>query len=92
MQIAYVMVPWACIHHGQVWIHVLGAVAVTVAASGAWVAWRAWKEAGSDAPGDGGGVVSSARLLAVGGLSMSALITLLIVMQWIGAFFISPCQ
>lgn len=92
LQIAYVMVPWACIHHGEVWIHLVGAVAVAATAAGAWVAWRAWNEGGRDAPGDGGGTMSSARLLAVGGLSMSALLALLIAMQWVATFFISPCQ
>jgi len=94
LQIAYVLVPWACLHRpeGDVWLHVTGIASVVLAAVGTWVAWRVWDRDGRDASDDGGGVPSRARFLALTGLGMSAVFVLLLAAQWAAAFFISPCQ
>jgi hypothetical protein len=92
LQITYMMVPWACEHGGELWIHVSGVASVLLAAIGCAVAWRVWNHAGREAPGEGGGAVPRARLLAVTGLCTSALFVLLLLAQWVAAFFISPCQ
>jgi hypothetical protein len=92
LQVAYVMVRWACIRDGAIWIHVLGAFSVVLAAAGMWAAWRVWSEAGGDAPGEGGGAQPRARFLGVCGLLTSAMFVLLLAAQWVAAFFISPCQ
>ncbi|MFL5574993.1 MAG: hypothetical protein ACJ79S_03355 [Gemmatimonadaceae bacterium] len=92
LQIAYVLVPRVCAHGGEVWIHVAGVASVVLAAVGALVAWRVWERAGRGAPGDGGGPAPRARFLAVIGVAESALFVLLLLAQWLAAFFISPCQ
>ena len=92
LQVAYVMVSWACLHEGEVWIHVLGALSVVLAAAGMWAAWRVWGEAGRGAPGEGGGAVPRARFMAVCGLLVSAAFVLILAAQWVAAFFISPCK
>jgi hypothetical protein len=92
LQIAYVLVPWACLHDGDVWLHVVGVVSVVLALIGALVAWRLWDRTGRDAPGEGGGALPRARFLALVGVCVSALFVLLLAVQWIAAFFISPCQ
>ncbi|MFI5257784.1 MAG: hypothetical protein ACHQRK_11045 [Gemmatimonadales bacterium] len=40
LQVAYVLVPWACGHDGSSWVHAVGALAVLVAAFGTAIAWR----------------------------------------------------
>ncbi len=92
LQVAYVAVRWACVHDGQVWIHVLGALSVVLAAAGMLAAWRVWREAGGDAPGEAGGALPRARFLGVCGLCVSAIFVLVLAAQWAAAFFISPCQ
>ncbi|HEU4629781.1 MAG TPA: hypothetical protein VFS08_08535 [Gemmatimonadaceae bacterium] len=92
LQLAYMMVPWACERREELWIHVTGAVAVLLAAAGTAVAWRAWSRAGREPPGDAGGPVPRARFLAVTGLLTSALFVLLLLSQWVAGFFIAPCQ
>ena len=101
LQVAYMLVPWACATGGHVWIHVAGVASVVLAAVGALFAWRAWDRVGRDAPGEAGHVTTSdgerepvprARLLGAVGLGMSAMFVLLLLAQWVAAFVISPCQ
>jgi hypothetical protein len=91
LQIGYVLVPRACRHHQDVWLHVVGVASVLLAAVGLAIAWRVW-QATHDAPGDAGGPAPRARFLGATRLGVSALLVLLLVAQWVAAFFISPCQ
>src|SRR5688500_2405098 len=52
LQITYVLVPWACVRNGELWIHVTGALSVALAALGAYVALRTWRRAGREDPGE----------------------------------------
>jgi hypothetical protein len=92
LQGAYVLVPRACRYHADVWLHVVGVAAVLVAAFGTWTAWRVWDATGRDATLETGGPLPRARFLGVTGLGVGALLTLILVAQWVAAFFISPCQ
>ena len=93
LQVGYLLVLWACGNRAhELWIHVAGVLSVVLAAVGTWAAWLAWVKAGAEAPGEGPGPVPRTRLLAVSGLGMSALLTLLLLAQWVTAFFLSPCH
>ena len=92
LQITYVLVPWACVRNGEVWIHVSGILSVALALAGAVAAWRAWMRAGREAPGDSGGSLPRTRFVGAAGLGVSAMLTLVLFVQWLTAFVISPCQ
>ena len=92
LQIAYALVPWACVRDGELWIHVVGVASVLLALAGIAAAWRVWARTGRGAPGEDGGAVPRTRFLAVSGLCMSTMFALLLLAQWVTAFFISPCQ
>jgi hypothetical protein len=92
LQIRYVLVPWACATNGQLWIHVVDVLALALALLGAFAAWRAWRSAGGDRPGEGAGAVPRTRLIAVVGLGSSLMCALMLLGQWAGAFFFSACQ
>jgi hypothetical protein len=92
LQFAYAIVPWACRHQNDFWIHASGIAAVVLAAIGMLVAWRVWRRDGGDDPGEGYGIPPRARFLGVTGLGVSALITLILAAQWVAAFFISACE
>jgi hypothetical protein len=91
LQIGYVLVPRACRYHQDVWLHVVGVASVVLAAVGGWLAWRVWASTAS-APGEAGGPMPRARFLGATGLGVSGLLILLLIAQWVTAFFISPCQ
>ena len=92
LQLTYVLVPWACVRNGEVWIHLVGALSVVLAIAGAYVAWRTWQRAGREDPGEAGGAMPRTRLLGVLGVGQSPMFALLLLGQWATAFFFSPCQ
>ena len=92
LQFAYAVVPWACRHRNDFWIHASGIASVILAAIGTFVAWSVWRREGGDAPGEGYGISSRARMLAVTGLGTSAIITLILVAQWVALFVVSSCE
>lgn len=92
LQIAYVLVPWACVAHGQIWVHISGLVAIALALGGAWAGWLVHGRAGNAQENDGAGSVPRTRFLGTVGLCTSGLFALLLVAQWAAGFVISPCQ
>jgi hypothetical protein len=92
LEVAYVLVRWACLRDGDPWVHVVDLLAVLLAAVGTRAAWHAWSRAGRVEPGDEGGPGPRTRLLGVLGIGMSGMLTLVLVAQWIASFFISTCQ
>ena len=92
LQITYVLVPWACVRDGEAWIHLAGALSVALAALGAYVALLTWQRAGREDPGEARGAVPRTRLLGVLGLGLSLMFALLLLGQWVTAFFLSACQ
>jgi hypothetical protein len=98
LQLAYVLVPWACTRGEQFWMWVVGALAVLLSLAGVGAAWTArarTSEAESQPPGHpvvGPGPLFRTRFMADTGLGVSALVTLILLMQWIGGLFIGVCQ
>src|SRR5215218_259734 len=89
LQVGYVLIPWACTTHGDVWVHVVGVASVLLAALGTFAAWVTWLRGGREYPGEGPGSLPRTRFVGAVGLGMNAVITLILLLQWIVAFFIS---
>ncbi len=95
---AYVLLPWECTRKEEIWLHVLGLVAVLVSLVGvaaAWVTRARTPEAGEHPPGhpvEGPGAIFRTRFMADTGLGVSAMLTLILLMQWVAGFFITVCQ
>ena len=87
----YALVALECQNQQRLPIHLVTAAALIVALIGVALAWRGWKAAGVAAPGDSGDPQSRTRFLAIVGVSLSALMALVIVAQWLTVAFISPC-
>lgn len=92
LQVAYVLVPWACVTGGQIWVHVAGLVAIALALAGAWAGWLVHARAESAQGNEDAGSVPRTRFLGTVGLCTSGLFVLLLVAQWAAGFVISPCQ
>jgi hypothetical protein len=89
-QVAYWLVYHACHTQSLFWLYVETVIAVGLAASCAWVAWRtlAWfpdAEASGAQPGD------RSRFLSWVGLGLSSLATLVIIAAALPRFFLHPC-
>ena len=98
LQIAYVLVPWGCAVRTELWQHLVGLLAVVLSLAGvaaAWVARSRTSAAGEHPPGhpvEGPGAFFRTRFMGDVGVGMSAVITLILLMQWIAGFFITVCQ
>jgi len=92
LQVRYVLVPWACATNGQLWIHVVGVLSLAIAVLSAFAARRTWQSAGREAPGEAGGAIPRTRMLGVMGLGISLMFALVLLGQWLSAFFFSVCQ
>ena len=98
LEIAYVLVPWACARREQFWMNVVGAIAVLLSLAGVVAAWLSrvrTRDAEPHPPGhpdEGPGSLFRTRFLGDTGFGVGALLTLILFMQWLGGFFIGVCQ
>lgn len=92
LQLAYVLVPWSCARHTQLWLHLTGLLAVALAALGTFLCWRVWATEGREPPGQAGGPAPRARFVALTGMAMGGLFVILLAAQWAASLFLSPCQ
>jgi hypothetical protein len=88
---AYALVPLACETQQHLSLHVLALAGVGVAGVGIALAWRGWRAAGLQNPGDEATQVVQARFIAVLGLTLSSLVALVILTFWIVLWIIPPC-
>ena len=98
LQIAYIVIPWACTTQREFWMHVVGAVAVLISLGGvasAWVSRARTREAEPHLPAhpvEGPGALFRTRFMGDVGVGVGALLTLILFMQWLGGFLIGVCQ
>lgn len=92
LEIAYLLVPWSCATGQFAWVHTAGIIATVVAAGGTYLALHVWRGAAAAAPEEGDGAGPRTRFVGETGTWMGALLVLLLVMQTVAGFVISPCQ
>lgn len=89
---SYALVAMECAEQRRLPVHAVAVVALLVALAGIVVAWRDWRAAGVAVPQDAGDQRSRARFLAIMGVSISALMALVMIAMWLTAVFILPCM
>jgi hypothetical protein len=92
LQISYMLVPWACSAGHVFWLHAASVGTLLLGLLGAFIALRNWQKAGRGWQSEGGSAAARSRFMAILGLMMSGLFSLLILAQWIADFIIDPCQ
>jgi hypothetical protein len=92
LQVAYVLVPWACVTGGHVWVHVSAIVAIGLALAGTWAGWLVHARSENPQSNEGAGAVPRTRFMGTVGLCTSAVFALLLIAQLAAGFIISPCQ
>ncbi len=94
MQVAYAVVDATCRTGRQdvPAVHIVRFVTLLIVLGAGYVAWREWRSVGIEHPGDGGSRATRTRFTAWVGVFASALFSLVVIAQWLPAFFLSPCQ
>ncbi|MBV8809837.1 MAG: hypothetical protein JO033_14275 [Acidobacteriaceae bacterium] len=88
----YALAPWACIFQAKLALYIVSIVALALAAASGLLAWRQWKQLGQEWPGDGGGALPRSRIMAIGGVLLSAMFFLVILAQAIPEVILGACQ
>ena len=94
MQVGYAVIDATC-RTGRLdvpAVHVVRFVTLLVILGAGYVAWREWQSVGVEHPGDGGNRGTRTRLTAWIGVFSAGLFSLVVIAQWLPAFFLSPCQ
>ena len=91
-ELSYTLVPYTCVTRRTGLLHLVPIGMLALTALAAWGAWRSWQGAGARTTFTGGDPASRAAFLGFLGVMMSALMTLVIVAQWIAVFMFHPCH
>lgn len=92
MEVSYGLVGPACASGDTLALHLTRLVTLLLVLGAGLVAWREWRAVGVEHPGDGGSPGTRARFLSWVGVFAAGLFTLVVIAQWLAAFFLSPCQ
>ncbi len=88
----FALVPWACIFEAKLALYLVSLVALAASGAAGFLAWHEWKVLGREMPGQGGDTLSRSRIMALGGVLLSAMCCLIIVAQAIPEFILGACQ
>lgn len=80
-----------CGRGGELTFHLGSVAALLLVAGCGWLAWRDWRLAGGEWPGDEGGVLGRSRFLAAMGMLSSGIFALIVLAQWLPLLFHGPC-
>jgi hypothetical protein len=92
MQVSYSMTKWACENSRRDVLIALPAGSLTLVALAAWMAWYCWIHLRERAHEEGPGVLDRSYLLALAGLTLSALFGLVILTSVVSRVVLSPCE
>jgi protein-S-isoprenylcysteine O-methyltransferase Ste14 len=92
LEIGYVLVPWACATGQDIWIRILGLLAVALASLGVLAAWRTWERARQQEREQPDRMRSRTRFMGEAGVGMGGIFTLILLVQWVAGFFLGSCQ
>jgi hypothetical protein len=88
----FALAPWACTFDAKLALYIVSVVALVSAAASGLLAWRQWKDLGQEWPGEGGGVLPRSRIMAIGGVLLSAMFFLVILAQALPEIILGACQ
>lgn len=91
-EINFALAPWACVSQQKAALYVVSLVALIISAGGGILAWREWKQLGSEWPGQGGGAIPRSRIMALSGMVLSAMFCLVIIAQAIPELILGACE
>ena len=82
---------WVCAFQWKPALFVIAIVSVILVAASGMLSWSEWQRVGREMPGDGGGAIPRARLMAIFGVVLSVLSILLIASQAIPEIMLGAC-
>ena len=91
-EVNYALVPWICGHGWRFLIPLISAIFIVIGIAMFVLTWREWSRVNHAAQSDDQGGESGRRyFMAVLGLLVSSLFTVVILAQGLAVFFLNPC-
>lgn len=91
-EINFALAPWACVTQQKMALYVVSLIALVISAFGGILAWREWKQLGSEWPGEDGGAIPRSRVMALSGMLLSAMFCLVIIAQAVPELMLGACD
>ncbi len=92
LEVAYALVLWVC-RSQQTWpLHLVSAIALLATIAAGVIALENLRRLRARFDDDEAGTIPRSRLMAIVGALMSALMSLVIIAQWLPVFLYGPCQ
>jgi hypothetical protein len=91
-QANFALAPVACVLKGKLALYAISVVALLLTAAAGVVAWQQWTGAGKEWPGQGGDTTARVRIMAIGGVLLSAMFFIVILAQAIPEVILAPCE
>ena len=92
LQVSYATVKWACAADQRAVLLLLPLGSLALIAFATWLSWSCWVLLRDGAVPAGARMQDRSYFLAVAGLAMSAVFSLLIVTSYAPRYFLSPCE
>lgn len=88
----FALAPWACVFQAKVALYFVSLLALGLAAASGMLGWRQWSALGKELAGDGEGALPRSRVMAISGILLSAMFSLVIVAQAIPELVLGACE
>lgn len=92
METNFALAPWACAFGWKFVMFIVSGVAFVINAGLSFTAWNQWRSLGQDWPGDQGGAIPRARIMAILGLLIAAMACLVTLAQSVPEIMMGACQ
>jgi hypothetical protein len=92
METNFVLTPWACAFGWKLAMIIVSVVGLVLTALLSFTAYGQWRALGTEFPGDAGGAISRARIMAILGGLIAAFAFLVILAQLIPVMMMGACQ
>lgn len=91
-QANFALVPWACIWQAKLTLYLVSLIALLACAGSGFMAWREWRTLGVELEFEGSGSLPRSRMMALGGVVLSAGFFMVILAQAIPEIMLRDCQ
>jgi hypothetical protein len=88
----FALAPWVCARGWKPALFVVSVVSLAITAASGVLAWRLWRQVGTEMPGESGGAVAHARSLGLAGVLLSAMFFVVILAQSIPNLMLGACE
>jgi len=92
MNTNFVLAPWDCVLGWKPANVVVSIIALLLVAGATLVGWSEWRAVGREYPGETGGSVATARVLASGAVLLNGLFLLVILAQMVSEILMGACS